>query len=111
MSGPDPHNLERSASKRPAPANPPGVATLTAPAMALAKILEVDTVAGFNVGDTIVIFDSISGNKETNRLVGWGSMMLKTPLQAQYSTGTTIRVVGSVELLQVLLNILFIILL
>jgi hypothetical protein len=62
---------------------------LSVPVKAGATILQVEAQTGFNVGDYILV-----GGKEKKKIVGFGSIMLDSPLQNSYPVGTTIAQVS-----------------
>ena len=60
--------------------------TLTANALAGSQTLEVASTNGFNIGDNIKINPG-GPNEETNTIIGFGSMLIQTPLQFDHSAG------------------------
>jgi hypothetical protein len=63
--------------------------TLTANASAGSQILEVANTNGFSINDNIVINPG-GATEETNRIIGFGSLQLETPLIFDHQSGEVI---------------------
>jgi len=63
-------------------------ADLTAPVVAGATQLQVASIAGFAVGDDVQIADAL--HSETNKIKGFGSIVLQSPTQHSYAAGATV---------------------
>lgn len=82
----------------PAPAPAAGVATaLSADAPAGATTIEVESSEGFGVGDTILIGNVSSGEVETKAVLGFGSIILDSPLAKAYPKGTAVTVAAFLQ--------------
>jgi len=86
------NKLEKAKSKL-KPAKEVGVTTtsLNAKVKAGETELAVESHAGFSVGDKIII-DAGTKKEEKNEIVGFGSILLKTPLKFDHNAGVTISV-------------------
>jgi Ca2+-binding EF-hand superfamily protein len=60
---------------------------LTASIKANAVEIPIKSAFGFDIGDTVQI------GRETRKIVGFGSLILDTPLQQAYAAGTVVKVV------------------
>ncbi|HGY55879.1 MAG TPA: T9SS type A sorting domain-containing protein [Caldithrix abyssi] len=67
--------------------------SLTTSASAGSQSLEVESTSEFSIGDNIVI-NSGRPNEETNTIIGFGSILLQTPLQFNHSPGELILTVN-----------------
>lgn len=82
----------------PAPAPAAGVATvLSADVPAGATTIEVESSEGFGVGDTILIGNVSSGEVETKAVLGFGSIILDSPLAKAYPKGTAVTVAAFLQ--------------
>jgi len=62
-------------------------ANVAAPVAAGATEIQIDSTIGFAVGDTVRIHDA--DNSELNEISGFGSVLLRTPLQHSYAAGAS----------------------
>eukprot|EP01050_Picozoa_sp_SAG11_P000949 SAG11_NODE_36_length_21869_cov_38.038999_11_plen_3076_part_00 len=67
-----------------------GVAMLLSLAVAGDMRLDVDHIAGFAIGDTIIIDDVARSIKESNVIIRFGSMMLQSPISATFGVGSIV---------------------
>lgn len=84
----------------PAPGPAPGPAealatTISADVPAGASTIEVASTDGFGVGDTIFIGNVSSGEVETKAIIGFGSIILDSPLAKAYPAGTAVTAASS----------------